>query len=72
MELELPSGANRKRIGTAKFGNRDERDPLAAIGPEPAVSGADAAPPLSQDPAKARELSGMVAGSGCKVSATAD
>ena len=56
MELEVPSGANWKRIGTAKLGNRDERHRLAAIGPELAVSGSDSAVPLFQDPAKAREF----------------
>jgi hypothetical protein len=58
MELELPSGANRKRIGTAKTGNRDERHPLPVIGLELAVSGSDPAVPLSQDPAKARRFLG--------------
>ena len=48
----IPCGANRKRIGTAKLGNRDERDQLPAIGPELAVSGSDSAVPLSQDPRK--------------------
>src|SRR5262245_55643540 len=48
----------------AKVGNRDERDPLPAIGPKLAVSGPDSAAPLSQDPAKARRFLGcsLVAG----------
>ena len=54
----IPCGANRKRIGTAKPGNRDKRDQLARIGLELAVSGADSAGPLSQDPAKARGFLG--------------
>src|SRR5262245_54334168 len=39
------AAARRKRIGTAKLGNRDKRDPLPAIGPELAVSGSDSAVP---------------------------
>src|SRR5262245_54403723 len=60
----IPCGANRKRIGTAKLGDRDKRDPLPAIGPEPAVSGAAPAVSLSQDPVKARRFLGcsLVAG----------
>ena len=69
MEFELPvppAGANRKRIGTAKLGNRDERDQPPPIGPEPAVSGSDSAVPLSQDPAKAREFLAWSRGAGAK------
>jgi hypothetical protein len=62
----IPSGANRKRIGTAKLGNRDERDPLPAIGPELAVSGSDSAVPPSQDPAKTREFLGYSRGAAAK------
>ena len=58
--------ANRKRIGTAKLGNRDKRDPLPAIGPELAVSGSDSAVPVSQDPAKPREFSGWSRLAGAK------
>jgi hypothetical protein len=60
----IPCGANRKRIGTAKLGNRDKPDQRPAIGPELAVSGPDSAVPLSQDPAKARRFLGcsLVAG----------
>jgi hypothetical protein len=58
--------ANRKRIGTAKLGNRDKRDPLPSIGPELAVSGSDSAVPVSQDPAKAREFSGWSRLAGAK------
>jgi hypothetical protein len=61
-----PSGANRKRIGTAKTGNRDERHPLPVIGLELAVSGSDPAVPLSQDPAKARRFLGCSRGAGAK------
>src|SRR5262245_58442962 len=60
-ELEMsniPQGANRKRIGTAKLGNRDKRDATPAMGPELAVSGPDSAVPAPQDPAKAREFPG--------------
>src|SRR5262245_52681401 len=67
-----PCGANRKRIGTAKLGNRDEREQLPAIGPELAVSGPDSAVPPLPRPRESAGVSGMVAGSGCKVSATAD
>ena len=58
--------ANRKRIRTAKLGNRDKRDRLPAIGPELAVSGSDSAVPLSQDPAKAREFLGWSRVAGAK------
>ena len=67
-----PCGANRKRIGTAKLDNGDERHPLAAIGPEPTISGPDSAESLSQDPRETREFSGRVTGRWCRVSATAD
>ncbi len=61
-----PRGANRKRIGTAKVGDRDKRDRLLAIGPELAVSGSDSAEPLAQDPAKAREFLGWSRVAGAK------
>jgi hypothetical protein len=54
----ISCGANRERIGAVKAGNGDERDPLPAIGPEPAVSGPDADVSLSEDPAKARRFLG--------------
>src|SRR5262245_64839710 len=60
------AAARRKRIGTAKLGNRDKRDPLPAIGPEPAVSGSDSARPLSQDPAKTRGFLGGSRGAAAK------
>ena len=69
MEFELsgiPSGANRRRIGTVELGKRDERDQLPVIGPEPAVSGSDSAVPPSQDPAKAREFLGGSRGAAAK------
>jgi hypothetical protein len=53
-----PCEANRKRIGTAKIGGRDERDPRPAIGLERAVSRPDWPVPLSQDPAKSRDFPG--------------
>ncbi len=58
--------ANRKRIRTAKPGNRDKRDQLPALGPELAVSGSYSAVPLSQDPAKAREFLGRPRVAGAK------
>ena len=61
-----PRGANRKRIGTAKLGKRDERDQLPPIGPELAVSGPDSAVALPQDPAKAREFLGWSRVAGAK------
>ncbi len=59
-------GANRKRIRTAKLGNRDKRGQLPTIGPELTVSGSDPAVPLSQDPAKAREFLGWSRVAGAK------
>ena len=63
---DTPDGANGKRIGTAKLGNRDKRGQRLAIGPELGVSGPDSAVPLSQDPAKAREFLGWSRVAGAK------
>jgi len=68
----IPCRANRKRIGTAELGNRDERHPLPAIGPKLAVSGPASAVPLSPRPRESAAFSRMLTVSGRKVSATAD
>ena len=62
----IPYGANRKRIRTAKIGNRDKRGPRRLIGLKLAVSGLDALRPLCQNPAKAREILGLSLVAGAK------
>ncbi len=54
--------ANEKRIRTAELGNRDKRDQPPPIDPKLAVSGSDSVAPPCQNPAKAREILGLVPG----------
>lgn len=53
--------ANRKRMGTAKPGNRDRRDPLLGIGPELAVSG----PEAEGSPRQNRDTAGSSVADSC-------
>jgi hypothetical protein len=50
------AGANRRRIRTAQFANRDKHGPRRLPGPEPAVSGSEPRGLDGQDPAESRRF----------------
>jgi len=56
LTCQSPSGAQPTRIRTAQIGNREKREPRRLIGSKSALSGSVALGPISQNPAKAREI----------------